>query len=38
MPETKAKLTIGDKSYEFPILTGTVGPQVIDIRALYGQT
>src|SRR6185312_13311210 len=38
MPETKAKLSIGDKSYEFPILTGTVGPQVIDIRALYGQT
>src|SRR3569623_2701495 len=38
MPETKANLSIGDKSYEFPILTGTVGPQVIDIRALYGQT
>ncbi|MGN6102120.1 MAG: citrate synthase, partial [Devosia sp.] len=33
-----AKLTIGDKTFEFPILSGTVGPQVIDIRSLYAQT
>ena len=37
MTET-AKLTIGDKTYEFPVLSGSVGPQVIDIRTLYAQT
>lgn len=30
-----AKLTIEDKTYEFPILSGTAGPDVIDIRRLY---
>jgi citrate synthase len=38
MSETSAKLTIGDKTYEFPVLSGTVGPDVIDIRSLYSQT
>jgi citrate synthase len=38
MTETMAKLTIGDKTYEFPVLSGSVGPQVIDIRSLYAQT
>ncbi len=38
MPETVAKLTIGDKTFEFPILEGTVGPEVIDIRSLYAKT
>ncbi len=38
MGENKAKLTIGDKSYEFDILEGSVGPSVIDIRSLYAQT
>jgi len=38
MPEAVAKLTVGDKTYEFPVLSGTVGPDVIDIRSLYGQT
>ncbi len=38
MSDTVAKLTIGDKTYEFPVLSGTVGPQVIDIRSLYAQT
>ena len=28
----------GSPSVEFPILAGTVGPEVIDIRALYGKT
>ncbi|MCR9108740.1 citrate synthase [Marivita sp. XM-24bin2] len=32
-----AKLTIGDSSYELPIYTPTAGPDVIDIRKLYGQ-
>jgi len=38
MPDTVAKLVIGDKTYEFPILAGSVGPEVIDIRTLYGKT
>jgi citrate synthase len=38
MPASVAKLTIGDKTYEFPILEGSVGPEVIDIRSLYNQT
>jgi citrate synthase len=33
-----ATLTVGGKSYEFPILSGTVGPDVIDISKLYAQT
>jgi citrate synthase len=28
----------GSPSVSFPILTGTVGPEVIDIRTLYGKT
>ncbi|MGV3650759.1 MAG: citrate synthase [Devosia sp.] len=38
MTETMAKLTIGDQTYEFPVLGGTVGPDVIDIRSLYAKT
>lgn len=30
-----AKLTIGDKSYDLPIYTGTAGAPAIDVRALY---
>ncbi len=33
-----AKLAAGGKDYEYPVLKGTVGPDVIDIRKLYGQT
>src|SRR5690606_17771871 len=38
MSDKVAKLTIGDKSYEFPVLSGSVGPDVIDIRSLYAKT
>jgi citrate synthase len=38
MSETVAKLTIGDKTFEFPVLSGSVGPDVIDIRSLYAKT
>ena len=31
----RATLTIGDKSYDHAIRSGTVGPQVVDIRKLY---
>src|SRR6202166_1252396 len=33
-----ATLTVGNKTYDFPILSGTVGPDVIDIAKLYSQT
>ncbi|MGO3928383.1 citrate synthase [Rhodopseudomonas pseudopalustris] len=33
-----ATLTISGKSYDFPILSGTVGPDVVDISKLYAQT
>ncbi|WP_341988401.1 citrate synthase [Azorhizobium sp. AG788] len=35
---TAAKLTVGDKSWDFPIKQGSIGPDVIDISKLYGQT
>jgi citrate synthase len=38
MSDTVAKLTIGDKTFEFPVLSGSVGPDVIDIRSLYAKT
>jgi citrate synthase len=35
----KAVLSYGDgKSVEFPVLSGSIGPDVIDIRTLYGKT
>ncbi|WP_299839250.1 citrate synthase [uncultured Paracoccus sp.] len=38
MADTKsAKLVLNDQSYELPILTPTIGPEVLDIRKLYGQ-
>ncbi len=38
MKDKNAKLIIGDKTYDFPILDGSVGPSVIDIRSLYAKT
>ena len=39
MADTKtAKLTIADKTIELPILSGSTGPDVIDIRKLYAQS
>jgi citrate synthase len=36
--EKKATLTLPDgRSFEFPVLSGTVGPDVVDIRTLYGK-
>ncbi|MGE0875844.1 MAG: citrate synthase [Burkholderiales bacterium] len=35
----KAKLTTPDgKNYEFDVMPGTIGPDVIDIRTLYGKS
>ncbi|MDK9726038.1 MAG: citrate synthase [Sterolibacteriaceae bacterium MAG5] len=33
-----ATLTIDGKSAEFPVFTGTIGPDVADIRSLYAKT
>jgi hypothetical protein len=38
MTEKVAKLVIGDQTHEFPVLSGSVGPDVIDIRSLYSKT
>ncbi len=38
MTEKVAKLIIGDETHEFPVLSGTVGPDVLDIRSLYAKT
>src|SRR5262249_40325210 len=32
------QLTLGDKSYSFPLLEGTIGPEVMDVSKLYNQT
>ncbi|KTE22174.1 type II citrate synthase [Sphingopyxis sp. H050] len=33
-----AKITLGDTTVENPVLKGTVGPDVVDIRKFYAQT
>jgi citrate synthase len=33
-----ATLTVGDKTIELPILEGTEGPRVVDVRRLYAET
>jgi citrate synthase len=38
MANNAATLNIGDQSLELPIIAGTVGPDVIDIRKLYAQS
>jgi citrate synthase len=32
------KLTLGDKSYSFPMYDGTIGPEVLDVSKLYAET
>ena len=34
----QAKLSTGGKDFEYPVLSGSVGPDVIDIRKLYANT
>ena len=34
MIDRKATLSVGDKSIELPVYSGTVGPDVIDVRGL----
>jgi citrate synthase len=33
-----ANFALGDKNIELPVKSGTIGPDVVDIRKLYGQT
>ncbi|WP_375394056.1 citrate synthase [uncultured Sphingomonas sp.] len=33
-----AKIALGEASFEYPVLSGTVGPDVVDIRKFYSQT
>jgi len=35
---TDASFSLGDKQFPYPVLSGSVGPDVVDIRKLYGQT
>ena len=36
MANGNATLTIGEHSYDLPIMKGSTGPDVLDIRKLYG--
>ncbi len=38
MGNNSASFGLGGENYEFPVMQGTEGPDVIDIRKLYGQT
>jgi hypothetical protein len=31
-----ARLELPDGTHEFPVLSGSIGPNVVDIRKLYG--
>ena len=33
-----AKLSTGGSDFEYPVLSGSIGPDVVDIRKLYAQT
>src|SRR5690242_16758021 len=33
-----ASVTVGNNNYDFPVYDGSIGPSVIDISKLYGQT
>ncbi len=35
---SSASITVGEKTIDAPIRSGTIGPDVVDIRKLYGQT
>ena len=32
-----ATLTIGEKSYDLGLIKGSTGPNVVDVRKLYGE-
>jgi citrate synthase len=38
MADSMAKLSVGGQDFDYKLVSGTVGPDVIDIRKLYAQT
>jgi citrate synthase len=38
LTDKKAQLTVGGQTHDFPMMAGTTGPDVVDIRKMYGQT
>ena len=36
-PNKSATLTVGNKNYEFPMRSGSIGPDVVDISTLYNK-
>ncbi|WP_443970922.1 citrate synthase [Sphingobium sp. CR28] len=38
MTDKKATLSVEDKNLDYAVISGSIGPQVIDIRKLYAQT
>jgi citrate synthase len=38
LADKQAKLTVGGNELDIPVLDGTTGPEVLDIRKLYAQT
>jgi citrate synthase len=38
MADDNASFELGGKNFDYPVRTGTVGPDVIDIRKLYAET
>jgi citrate synthase len=38
LADKQAKLGVADKEFDFPVMEGTCGPDVVDIRKLYGTT
>jgi citrate synthase len=38
LADKQAKLAVGGKDFDFPVMEGTCGPDVVDIRKLYGST
>lgn len=38
MTDKKATLSVEDKNLDYAVISGSIGPQVVDIRKLYAQT
>ena len=38
MSHDKATITVGNENWDFPVLPGTIGPEVVDISALYNKS
>ena len=37
-PTSPAKVSVDGKEFDYPVMSGTVGPDVVDIRKFYAQT